>query len=87
MLLAFSCSSGLAAHFWLCCCATGLGMNLVFTEVKLLLVMLLRGGYSWSFKHPDVLKRTNVFPGLKPAPGTDTLLLQQTHNSLVMDDC
>lgn len=53
----------------------GLGMGLVFTEVKLLLALLLRGGYVWSFQDPDVLRKAAVFPGLKPVAGSDKLII------------
>eukprot|EP00775_Hariotina_reticulata_P008535 gene8535-8717_t len=53
----------------------GLGMGLVFTEVKLLLALLLRGNYKWAFQDPDVLRKAAVFPGLKPVPGTDKLII------------
>lgn len=49
-------------------------MNLVYAEFKLLLSMLVRD-YDWKFSDPDVLKKMTVFPQLKPATGSDTLIL------------
>jgi hypothetical protein len=57
-------------------------MNLVMTEVKLLLAVLLRGGLSWSFADPHVLSTMEVFPGLRPAPGSDKLLINKQHQPL-----
>eukprot|EP00882_Tetradesmus_deserticola_P022395 GHRQ01024297.1.p2 GENE.GHRQ01024297.1~~GHRQ01024297.1.p2 ORF type:complete len:268 (+),score=91.10 GHRQ01024297.1:61-804(+) len=59
-----------------------LGMNLVMTEVKLLLAVLLRGGLAWSFADRDVLSHMEVFPGLRPAPGSDRLLITKQQQPL-----
>eukprot|EP00878_Enallax_costatus_P016074 GHUV01016855.1.p1 GENE.GHUV01016855.1~~GHUV01016855.1.p1 ORF type:complete len:495 (+),score=182.08 GHUV01016855.1:750-2234(+) len=55
-----------------------LGMNLVYAEFKLLLSVMVRD-YSWQFSDPDVLKCMAVFPKLKPARGSDTLLIKRRH--------
>jgi hypothetical protein len=57
-------------------------MNLVMTEVKMLLAVLLRGGLAWSFADRQVLAHMEVFPGLKPAPGSDTLLVTRKQQPL-----
>jgi hypothetical protein len=57
-------------------------MNLVMTEVKLVLALLLRGGLSWSFADPQLLQRMEVFPGLRPAPNGDKMLVSRTHPRL-----
>jgi hypothetical protein len=66
---------------YICCCRC-LGMNLVMTEVKLLLAVLLRGGLSWSFADPRVLSTMEVFPGLRPSPGSDRLLINKQQQPL-----
>lgn len=57
-------------------------MNLVMTEVKLLLAVLLRGGLAWSFADHELLSHMEVFPGLRPAPGTDMLLITKEQQPL-----
>ncbi|PNH06824.1 Cytochrome P450 52A1 [Tetrabaena socialis] len=51
-----------------------LGMNLAYTEAKLLLSLLLRR-FDYRLEDPGLLRKASLFPGPRPKRGTDGLLL------------